>query len=386
MVDYESVISLLKSDDYYQVKKRIYELINDSNFIRKIVKEKNPFVFDRFAKMCEYKMDTSIIYDERKKYLKKLINSLTVDNCQEKLGLDDLNIPLVNRYLTEYIISYYFEDNYYNLMTNFYQMISYLRDTGKKLVNVTNIELYQRFLNVSNLSFNEKIRFFNDYLDDNIMELFYDDMEIVRTDSHKELVNQSLKLSKNSSLYQKDLSEKYGLNIYMLDGEDFYGFVRCLSIKTDDTSDHKDYVESKGKRLGSSFSFIGKHNIGTTDYDGNCVTLFYDNIDYRNIMYVHHADLHVNNMVVQNDYLSLKENEITTPSSLVNRIINYSEIYIKGGVNGIKAKALVCYDKITTNDIIFANKYDLDILIINREKYKRYETYDEEFERNTYVI
>ena len=217
------------------------------------------------------------------------------------------------------------------------------------------------------------------------MALFYDDMSIVREESHRNLVEKSLKLNHDLNIYQHDISKRFGIDVYHLDGEPFYGFVRTFAIKRDDLTNHNDYIFSKNQRLGYSFSYVGDKNIGTIDYDNKSVVLFYDNIDYKNIMYVHHADLHSKKMDVQDDYLSEKENEILTPSSLIARTNNYNEIYIKRGKNGIKPKALICYNSITDNDIAFANKYQLDILVINTKKY-RIETFDDTYEDNTYVI
>ena len=174
--------------------------------------------------------------------------------------------------------------------------------------------------------------------------------------------------------------------MYYLNGEEFYGFVRCLSIPRTYLFNHFDYVNSNKNRLGYSFSYIGDRNIGTTDYEQKSVVLFYDNIDYRNIMYVHHADLHSGKMTIQDDYLSTKENEILSPNSLIANTKNYNEIYIKSNGNGIRPKALICYDNITDNDIGFARKYNLSLLLINRDKYKRYETFDDDYESYTYVI
>ena len=383
----DEIFNLLKSDNYYKVKDNVSELVTNHEFIKRLIKEKSPFVFDRFIKMCEYKIDTSVLYDERKKYIKKTLNKINLDNCHDILGLTKFDMILVNRYIVEYIITYYFQDNYYNFMTNFYLMVNYLKYNDKKLVHPNNIELYQRFVNLRKLSIEEMIRFFNEYLNENIMEMFYDDMEIVRTDSHKELVNHSLKLSKNNKIYQADISKKLDVDVYMLDGEKFYGFVRCFIIPRGEyIFNFHDYVNSKGKRLGYSFSYISDTNIGTSDYDGNSIALFYDNIDFNKIMYVHHSDLHSANMTEQDDYLSIKENEIMTPNSLIANTRNYNEIYIKSSKDGIKPTALICYDQIFPYDVSFAKKYNLSILVIKRDKYQRFETYEEDYDSNSYVI
>ena len=387
---YQSIINTLASDDYYLVKKNIYNLINDTNFIKEIIKVHNPIVFDRFIKMCEYKMDTSIIYEERNNFIKKTLFSLNKDSILDFFKLNDLDKSradvIANRYLTEYIINYYFGDNYYNFLTNFYQLVGYLRNSEKTLIDKEHIKIYSKFIDLKDASFEDKIAFFKEYLNSNLIAMFYDDMNIVREDSHKELVDSALKLNHKLDIYDKDVSERVGIDVYKLDGEPFYGFVRCLSLNRSYLFNHFDYVYSEGNRLGYSFSYIGDKNIGTTDYNQKDVILYYDTIDYHNIMYVHHADLHSKKMVVQNDYLSVKENEIVTPSGLISQTNNYNEIFIKSDGKRIVPTALVCYDTITDNDIGFAKKYNLSILVINREKYKRYETFDEEYDDNSYVI
>ena len=378
MNDYSDILEQLASRDYRKVKKCCESLVNDSNFLKIIICINDPFIFDRFMKMNEYKIDTSSIYAERKKYIREALD----------IDVNKKNIILMpDRWIVEYIICYYFEDNYYNFMANFYQMITYLTYTKKELVNKNNIDLYKEFVDLRNMSLMDKIGFFKLLLDNgNIMEMFYDDMNTVRTDSHKELVINSLKLTKDSDVYQKGISNRLGIDVYMLDGEAFFGFVRCFNIDRNDLSDHFAYINSTKERLGYSFSYISDKNIGTTDYNQKSVVLFYNDIDYKNIMYVHHADLHAKKMNEQDDFLSEKENEILTPHSLVAKTNNYNEIYIKSNNNGIKPTALICYDSISANDIAFADKYNLAILVINRKKYKRYETYEDDYDNYTYNI
>ena len=386
MNNYQEIYNLLNSDDYYKVKKNIDELINNPSFIKRITKEINPFVFDRFIKMCEFKIDTAEIFEERKIFIKEIIDNLNKDNAYDVFKIDK-NELLLNRYLIEYIISYYYQDNYYNFMTNLYQMLTYLRHINKDLVNKEHIKLYKEFVVLRHMSFTDKIGFFRLLLDDiNVMEIFYDDLSKVRDDSHYELVNRTIKLNRNNKIYNKDISEKLKIDVYNLDGEPFFGFVRCLAIPKGNLFNYYREVNAEEGRLGFSFSYIGDKNIGTIDDDGKGVTLFYDNIDYKNIMYVHHADLHSKRMRIQDDYLSIKENEIVTPESLIANTNNYNEIYIKSDGKGIRPKALVCYDKIDEKDIAFAKKHHVAILVINRSKYKRFHTFDEDYDDYSYTI
>ena len=374
-MDYQNIINRLLSNDYYQVKREINKLINDSSFMQMIIRIDNPLAFDRFVKMCEYKIDTTILHEKRNLYIEKKLLNMTSDT-----NIDD-------RWITEYIINYFFQDNYYNFMTNFFQMTTYLQSTKKKLVSNDNIKLYNRFKELRNLDFEAKIALFKEFnQDNNLMELFYDDMNAVREDSHKGLVASAIKLSPNSEIYNKDFSRRLGVDVYNLDGEKFFGFIRCFNIKRNDLRDHENYIYSKIRRLGYSFSYIGDQNIGTIDYDGEYVTLLYDNIDYKDIMYVHHGDISARCMEKQDDYLSSKENELVTPEDLVANTNSYNEIYIKGSNNGIKPTALVCYSRISGNEIAFAKKYNLSILVINKEKYKQGKKFDDDFVSYSYVI
>ena len=386
---YQEVINILKSDESYKLKSDIMKLIDDGEFLKKIIHIHNPIVFDRFIKMCEFKLDTSGIYELRNKFIKKSIWELNQDNIYSFFELDDLEESrkkiIANRYLIEYIIGYYFQDNFYNFITNFYLMTNYLSYSKKNLVDEEHIKIYKSFVDLKDISMEDKVRLFTKYLNDDLMSMFYDDINIVREDSHKELVNSSLKLDKDNGIYQVDLSNKYGVDVYYLNGEEFYGFVRTLSIKSNDLT-NDDYVFSKKRRLGYSFSYISNRNIGTMDYYDKNVLLFYDNINYQNIMYVHHTDMYTGKRDELNTYLTDKENEIVTPSGLISKTINYNEIYIKSGDDGIKPTALVCYDVIKEEDIAFAKKYNLSILLINKEKYQRYTTFEDELDSNTYVL
>lgn len=381
---YQDIINTLASNEYYHLKKDINKLVNDSTFIQRIVKIHNPIVFDRFIKMCEFKIDTTPLYEERRKFIKNSLYHLTLSNVCEFFEVDD--IELAKKYIDEYIVTFYFSDNYYNFMTNLYQMTNYLSVAKKKhLVSDLNLDLYKEFVELRNMSFIDKLLFFKLLLDDNLnlLERFYDDIFNTREDSHKELVNSVIKLNHDSNLYKKDISNNLGVDVYLLNGEKFYGFLRNISIPSSDLS-KPDYVNSKGKRLGHSFTFFGDTNISSSGTDG--VKLFYDNIDYKKIMYVYHADAHTKKMNKLNDYLSEKENEILLPASLLAKTRSYNEVYIKGGIEGIKPTALICYDTITNDDILFAKTFNLSILVINTSKYPPINYEDEDYNINTYVI
>ena len=390
MTNYEEIINTLNSDTYYNLRNDILKLVNDSTFIKKIIRIHNPILFDRFIKMCEFKIDTSIIYEERNKFIKKTLGNLNKNNIYEFFELDNLEEErkeiIASRYLSEYIINYYFLDNFYNFMANFYQMTGYLIGDRKSLININHIELYRQFINLTKMSFEDKIKLFNNNLNNDLKEMFYDDIDIVRVNSHRKLVEYTLKLNKDNGLYQKELSNKNNVDIYYLNGEKFYGFVRRITLREGNINGEKTHVFSQKRRLGYSFSYISSYDIGTIDFTNNSLLLYYDNIDYRNIMYVHHTDMHTGIIKRLTTYITDKENEIKSPEGLINMTVNYNEIYIKPGKEGIKPTAIVCFDAINDNVINFAKEYNLSILIINKEKYMHEVKYDDDYRDYTYIL
>ena len=387
--------------------------VDIDKYYKQIIKIDNPFIYDRIIKLIEFKKDVSMYNEERNIIIKKrLLNQknnalldcllgVTKDNYREynftedeldyikrniSNDLDECLKIISNHWVLNYIIYYFFQDTYYNFICNLFQMCGYLKKIKRDLVDIKHLELYNKFNNLSSLSFADKIEFFKNNCDKNdIMGMFYDDMRKVKNHSYQSLVNNSLKLNNNLNIYNKELSQKYGLDVYYLNGEPFYAFVRVFGIKRDDLFDNSNYINSSLNRLGYSFSFISDKNIGTIDYMQKNVVLFYDNIDYNDIMYVNHSDLFSGNINNNQDrFISTKINEIFTPNDLIANTDNYNEVYIRE--HNLKPSALICYDNVTKNDLKFAKKYNLSILIINRLKYKRYENFNIDLYGNSYII
>ena len=347
--------------------------IDFHKYLTRIAKIDNPILYDHIIKYLEYKDDVSIFNEERKKYIeKKLLND------------EDDNIK--DEWYTEYIIQYFFGDNYYNFIINLFNMLSYYRSINGNFISLKNLKIYEKFDNISKLSKKEKKDLFREYYQkaNFIREMFYDDMRKVKNHCYKRLVDSALKLNKDSNIYNQELSNKYNIDVYYLNGEDFYTFVRTFSIDRSDLSDKDNYINSNLNRLGYSFSYISNKNIGTTDFKQKNVVLLYDKIDPNNISYVHHADIHSSKRIKQDGYLSNKVNELLSPSSLMAMTNGYNEVYING--NNIVPTALICYDNITNDDVLFAKKYNLSIVLMNTSKYRRDDGRYEDFFDNSYTL
>lgn len=369
--------------NYFSSVGSVFNIDNDASsklaqidfykYLNKILKIDNPNLYDHIIKYMEYKYDVNVFEEQRKKYIeKKLLNNQEVDIRDE--------------WCNQYIIQYFFGDNYYNFIINLYNMLAYYRSIDGNFISLENLKIYERFNNISKLTLNEKRELFREYYrkSNAIKEMFYDDMRKVKDRCYKRLVDRALKLNKDSNVYNQKLSNKYNVDVYYLNGEEFYAFVRTFSINRNDLSDKANYINSNLNRLGYSFSYISDKNIGTTDFEQKKVTLLYDKINPNNISYIHHADIHSSKRIKQDAYLSNKINELSSPNRLATMANGYNEVFING--NNIIPTALICYNNVTNDDILFAKKYNLSIVLMNTSKYQRSDGRYEDFFDSSYSL
>ena len=90
-----------------------------------------------------------------------------------------------NRWLTEYISYYFFQDNYYNFLANFYEMVSYLSKEKINLIDRHHIDLYNEFRGLNTMSFKDKLDLFKKHVNEDYTEIFYDDMRKTKDNSYQ---------------------------------------------------------------------------------------------------------------------------------------------------------------------------------------------------------
>ena len=78
MGKYEAIIEILCDRDYYRAKNLINLLGDKETFADVLIKIANPYVYDRFTKMYEYKMYTSFYNEARKKIIKNNLNLVSL--------------------------------------------------------------------------------------------------------------------------------------------------------------------------------------------------------------------------------------------------------------------------------------------------------------------
>ena len=334
----------------------------NSKYIKNISNMKNQSIYLKIIHLIENDMDVSEIEDRRRKYIIKVID-------------DYKNNNLTNKEIIDYIIYYFVGDNYYNFLVNFNQMLLYMKHINKILISKDHIKFYQDCLRLKDLNREDMILFFNQNRNKTkFFEMFYDDMRIIKNHSYNDLTSKSLTLEKNNKLYDKKLSNKLGIDVYYLDGEEFYAFVRCILPNKDGFNIDDIYCNLPKKYY--SFSYIGNKNIGTIDKVNNMgITLLYSNINSNNIVHVHHMDSSSSISSKNEVFITSKINEISSADSLLRDTKCYNEIVIKKDDFGIKPAAIICFNEIQDKDLEISHKYKLPIVLINCNKYYYDESY-----------
>jgi hypothetical protein len=132
--------------------------------------------------------------------------------------------------LLDLISNYFFDDYYRNVYLDIKQILKYIDLTNNDLIPQDRLTFYQVFNMLREYTADERIAFFKSYKNIDIMTQFYDDIRALKDQSYKSLVDSCTQFTKDSSLYNKELSEQYGCEIYYLDGEDFLGLLDQIQL------------------------------------------------------------------------------------------------------------------------------------------------------------
>lgn len=339
-----------------------------------------------FIKICDYfsdSLDVNILKEKRKENIHNLFLS--------KTGLTDLWFKDRKEYLYSDIyyydnrdvsdeeaffnsnldlISYYYFNNIFsNVALDIYQILKYVSLTNNENIDNDRLNFYYDFYNIQFLSINDRATFLEKYKKLNYDEVLKNDMSLLRNDSHKKLVDGCTNFDKNSNIYQKALSNKYGCDIYYLDGEDFFGFVRTnmrvpkFDIKNGEIVSTEQPSEKQINRLSHSFTCIGTESIGLYDNPNRYLTLMYSNISPDKIVNIYHND----SWSGSGGYTSYVD-ELHTPQSLLSETEKYPEVNV-GELDNIKPIGIVCMDEVTDWDLEFSKNNNLPIILINSQKY-----------------
>ena len=352
----------------------------------------DPHVYKRVCNILVRNNDISDIQKYRKILLNKLLSDellyfdivLNPDKYIHDIqyfykvnSVERNRFEISSLFYLDLIGEYFFDDYYENAYLDCKQIIKYVNLTNNKLIPEERLSFYENFVNLKDQENKEQYEFFNTYKDIKIMEQFYDDIRALKNESYQSLVDNCTEFTKDSPLYNKALSNKYGCDVYYLDGEEFYGFVRSnVKISKYDVkfTSGKPELEKcpqptpeEIRRLGHSFTYIGKDDIQTFQDPRSKLTMLYRGINPATIGHIYHNDSWTN---PKYEYYSDFQNELHTPESLLQESTKYPEILITE-LQDIEPIGVVCFDAVTEWDIEFSKKNNIPLVVINTLKYER---------------
>ena len=333
------------------------------------------------AQLEKEKATQNDIYEDfvkAKDNLRRFIRENNYNKLYEKLekqDVKDLNeiekyiLKLNGQILSNYIIDYLFEENYYNVMIDIQELLNFYY-RGNIVLPEERVEMYNQILHIDELSVDEKKTLFNEMYKINIIEIFYDDMAYARDIIAESIKEYSLSAETIQEYKDEVLSKKYGVDVFNMNGEPFFGIVK--------TGTHKRDVLP----TAHSYSLIGHEGIAVYGNPKLSDTFLYDadtfNPDqlvhvfpydsytfYHPFEYSETSTKYINNLLTADELVKVSEayNEIL----LLEK--GDKEVGIEEKIPELKKIALFCIDEIRKQDIEIAKKNNVGIFFVSTKKY-----------------
>lgn len=310
-------------------------------------------------------------------YHRKQLKDKLLKLCQDR---DDGAIYSVlreesNFEITDMIIDYHFKQLPYNFFLDLKQLCEFQNTEGRTLSD-EDIEIYNKILMLDKIYYDEKIELHEMLKKSNMMEKFYDAIKSAK-EKQIQLIKKSM-LNKQTIQKYKDeeLSKEKGVDIYVLDGDDFYIFVKAL-------------LKQKVNPMQPSDIY---YNVDGCSYSLDCSKKLNTYKDPHIFYHIAFSDFPENQVVhvFPSDSFSYYTREaaratdrvytLNTPKQLTSKSNFFDEIVllqrnddrnddINSQLKVPEMFAIYCYDEITKNDIESAKNLGLGIVLVKTLSY-----------------
>ena len=353
-------INMSINDIAYIIKKGVKlpnNLLDSNTLINKYLAIDNDIILLDY--LCNLELNNPYL---KEKILSK--RKKQFDDIIEKEILDD------NYFLEELIILYY-EDIPYNFLKNTLSLMEYIYQINEMIIPKNRLDLYYKLLIFSKLTYPEKIDLYNEIKSNqNGISEFYDDFKTCFYDSIKRIQDSLLDVSK---LTKSELSHKYNVDVYELNGEEFKMLISHTNMNRDYL--YEGEVWKKNKEY-ASLSLISDKCLNTFRNPSTNIIVGFTDINYLNVMHIHHADSYSKEENGSNRII-----ELFTPDNLIKNTKAYNEILIKNS-NTLTPSYIVCYDEIKEGDVEASISLGrIPLILIHTKKYssaKKMVTFDDD--------
>lgn len=344
----------------YIIKKGVKlpnNLLDSNTLIHKYLAIDNDIILLDY--LCNLELNNSYLKEKIISKRKKQFNDIV-----EKEILED------NYFLEELIILNY-EDIPYNFLKNTLSLMEYIAQIKEMIIPRNRYDLYYKLLKFYKLTYPEKIDLYNEIKSNqNGISEFYDDFKTCFYDSIKRIQDSLLDVSK---LTKSELSHKYNVDVYELNGEEFKMLISHTNIDRDYL--YEGEVWKKNKEY-ASLSLISDKCLNTFRNPSTNIIVGFTDINYLNVMHIHHADSYSKEENGSNRII-----ELFTPDNLIKNTKAYNEILIKNS-NTLTPSYIVCYDEIKEGDVEASISLGrIPLILIHTKKYssaKKMVTFDDD--------
>lgn len=277
--------------------------------------------------------------------------------------------------LSSMIIDYHFEDIAHNVFLDIRELLNF--NFKVKVISEEDALRYGKIMHLDNLPY-QKAKELHEELKSYHYSQFYDDIRAAK-DKAIDLMDQVILNEETIQKYRdKKLSKQYGIDVYVLDGDNFYALVRSLGTI-------KKYLIDKEATLssddGNSFTLDCSIKLNTYRNPRECYNLIYSSFPKDQIVHISSGDSYSNFHRERNVEATEKLYEIRTPEELVRAKRNYNEIVmavknsnrfdeLNANLKAPKILGLYCFDEIIKNDIISAKNLGVGIVLVKSKNYK----------------
>lgn len=308
-------------------------------------------------------------------YIRRKLNEYI--RSKDKETLKEFLVSESNLQLSNMIIDYHFEDIPFNFFLDIKQLLSF-QQKENQILNNEDLEIYNKLINIDKLTYEEKIQLHNRLKQEDFISKNYD---IFRTakDKSASLIKEKI-LTKESvqKYYDKSLSSTYGVPIYVLEGQEFYAFVKSLYRKT--------FILTKEQMTsttdGGSYSLDGSAKLNTYKDPRTNYNIIFSDFPTNQIVHMYPVDSYSKYVRKSDSPATPRVNKLYTPQELVETSNDYNEIILSQPNELIHNDelnnqltlptilGLYCYDEISNFDIESAKNLGVGIVLVKTKAYK----------------
>lgn len=350
------------------------ELVNNQILITKYSTIENPIKYLNSINIIE-KNNINLaenIKKERKRFLDSKINNIEDFNFtkyrseqnfmylyEKENNQEEFMINFNKKVMFEILITHYFKEIPGNLLINLRTILEYNSKLENSLIPSSRLKIYNTINNVANLDIYDLKKLYYE-LDNDVdySKIFYEDFKKSINHSINSYNNEFLKLNKENNLYNKELSNQYGVDIYKLDGEPFLACCHTTSLSDDNQIIWKNNQET------ISLSIIGNKNITSYNMGFGYLTVGFNNLNADKIMHISNVDSYTSKQ-----YSTNKIQRIYNSNDLQKETVGYNEILYSEKSETLKPDFIIAYDTIKPIDIRASKEFNIPIVIINSKKY-----------------